>query len=267
MKSIKPKTNKKRLTNKQLENRKAYRKEYNRIKRLIKRAEKRGYVFNKSVYNLLKEPKRLTIRSVEKLKRIKPEDIYKKSSIELEGKKYKGLEGRKKERSLSAIKSAQTRKANKEKTDFEKALERADKFEEEQRLKKKKMTHHEFFKNDYEKLKGYFQPEYGELQSLLYNATGIDFVDEMIKGIDQISLETETSPWLVFSKAQIPRPDYFYLPSKDRTTFKSYNLPIFFNSLEREGFITNSICEKLILGVEMITEAPHRYKTRTWRNR
>lgn len=91
---------------------KEYKKQRNRIKRFMRQAEARGYVFNASAKALLKEPKRITQSSIEKLSRFTPNELYKKSSIELEGKKYRGLEGRKKERSIVAQKSAQTRKKN-----------------------------------------------------------------------------------------------------------------------------------------------------------
>lgn len=96
----------------QKERQKAYKKQYNRIKRFMASAEKRGYQFNASAKALLKEPKRITKSTIEKLERIKPEDLYKKSSIVLEGKQYKGLAGRKEERKISAKKAAQTRKKN-----------------------------------------------------------------------------------------------------------------------------------------------------------
>lgn len=98
---------------------KAYNKELRRIKQFIKRAEKRGYIIPENI--IPKRPKRITSRSVESLRKINPEKIYKKSRfVDTEtGEILKGLAGRKYERSKAARKAAETRKVkNKAEQDF-----------------------------------------------------------------------------------------------------------------------------------------------------
>lgn len=92
----------------------AYRKERKRILNFIRRAEKRGYEFKKSIIpKLLKKP---TKASVEKLKKLTPEKLYEKATYKLAtGKTIKGTEARKLERSISAKKSAETRRRGKKK--------------------------------------------------------------------------------------------------------------------------------------------------------
>lgn len=89
-----------------------YQKQVKRIKQTISRAEKRGYIVD---YKLPEEPKRITKKSVERLQKVKPEDIYKKSKfVDKEtGEIFSGLEGRKLERKKSAEKAKRTREANK----------------------------------------------------------------------------------------------------------------------------------------------------------
>lgn len=92
-----------------------YRKERNRIQRFIKRAEKRGYVFENNI--LPKIPKRITKSSVARLKKLKPEVLYRKALYggkSTQGEIVTGLEGRKAERSQQAKKSQKTRKANRQ---------------------------------------------------------------------------------------------------------------------------------------------------------
>lgn len=93
----------------------AYNKEYNRIVNFIKRAEKRGFMFNFNaiIPKKLKHPKRA---SVERLKNFKPADLYEHSvygGLATEGEITTGTEGRKAENKARAIKSAQTRQKNK----------------------------------------------------------------------------------------------------------------------------------------------------------
>lgn len=92
----------------------AYNKELRRIKQFINRAEKRGYLIPENI--IPKRPKRITSRSVESLRKINPEKIYKKSRfVDTEtGEIIKGMAGREYERSKSAKKAAATRKAKKE---------------------------------------------------------------------------------------------------------------------------------------------------------
>ena len=65
---------KRRLTINQSE----YMKELNRIKRFIKNAEKKGYNFGN--YNPPKMPKRVTKKSIQTLRNIKPKDLYAKAT-------------------------------------------------------------------------------------------------------------------------------------------------------------------------------------------
>ena len=69
MKKVRP-----RLTINQTE----YMKELNRIKRFIKNAEKKGYNFGN--YNPPKMPKRVTKKSIQTLRNIKPKDLYAKAT-------------------------------------------------------------------------------------------------------------------------------------------------------------------------------------------
>lgn len=54
-----------------------YSKELKRIKSFIKRAEKRGYIFNENV--IPKKPKKITQQSVDVLKKLTPEKLYSKA--------------------------------------------------------------------------------------------------------------------------------------------------------------------------------------------
>ena len=90
-----------------------YKKERNRIQRFIKRVEKRGYIFEDNI--LPKIPKRITKSSVARLKKLKPDTLYRKALFggeATQGEIVTGLEGRKAERSQRAKKAQQTRKAN-----------------------------------------------------------------------------------------------------------------------------------------------------------
>lgn len=91
-----------------------YKKEIKRIKRFIKRAEKRGYSFN---FKEPEQPKRIRKESVERLKKITIEKLYASSvyrGIYSDFRELGGLEARKRERSASAKKGAETRKRKKE---------------------------------------------------------------------------------------------------------------------------------------------------------
>lgn len=85
-------------------------KQLRRIKALIKRAEKRGYTFPN--YNPPKVPTRVTKKTLEKLKKVTPEAIYKKAKYTLPDtdKTISGTQARKMERSSASKKAAQTRK-------------------------------------------------------------------------------------------------------------------------------------------------------------
>lgn len=119
MAQIRKKSTKKKLTARQKEQQakakqrsKEYKKQVNRIKRFMKSAEKRGYVFNESAKNLLKEPKRITSATIKKLEKVKPELLYKKSYKEIEGKRLRGDKARKEDRRQAAKKAQETRKQN-----------------------------------------------------------------------------------------------------------------------------------------------------------
>ena len=99
-----------------------YKKEIKRIKRFIKRAEKRGYSFN---FKEPQPPKRVRKESVERLKKITPEKLYASAmyrGLYSDFRELSGLEARKRERSASAKKAAETRKrkAEQEKREKEK---------------------------------------------------------------------------------------------------------------------------------------------------
>lgn len=99
-----------------------YKREIKRIKRFIKRAEKRGYSFN---FKEPQSPKRIRKESVERLKKITPEKLYASATYRglfSDFRELSGLEARKKERSASAKKATETRKrkAEQEKREKEK---------------------------------------------------------------------------------------------------------------------------------------------------
>lgn len=92
-----------------------YMKQRSRIQRIIRNAEKRGYTVDKSI--LPEIPKKPNIKSVEKLKKIKPADIYAKSTYQTqEGKTVSGTEGRSIERRQAARRAAYTRHFGKQHT-------------------------------------------------------------------------------------------------------------------------------------------------------
>ena len=87
-----------------------YSKQVKRLKQAIRRAEKRGYIVPDDI--IPEQPKRITRKSVERLKKITTKDIYAKSEkLDLEtGELISGEAARKQERSEAAKKSAKTRK-------------------------------------------------------------------------------------------------------------------------------------------------------------
>lgn len=95
---------------------KEYRKHRERIRRFIKRNEKRGFVFEGSVLPSI--PKKITKASVRRLAKLTPEELYKKSSyVSREtGEVVEQSEARKMLRRLSAKKAGDTRKKKKEVT-------------------------------------------------------------------------------------------------------------------------------------------------------
>ena len=88
-----------------------YRKQRRRIQQFIRRAEKRGYQFAENI--LPTTPKKITQQSVERLRKLTPEKLYKKSTYGGEatyGEIVKGSKARTLERKQAAQKAAETRK-------------------------------------------------------------------------------------------------------------------------------------------------------------
>ena len=98
--------------NKLTKNQIAFKKQVTRIKNFIRRATKRGYEFSDNVIPNM--PKRVTKKSIEKIKNIKPKDLYSKASYldKSTGEMVSGTTGRKIERNLSTQKAKETRKNN-----------------------------------------------------------------------------------------------------------------------------------------------------------
>ena len=103
----------KNQTTKQIALEKAYKKELKRIKQFMRRAEKRGYRWY--YYELPKKPKKITEKSVSRLKKITPDLLYKKGEyIDQEtGEILNAAKGRTLERKTAAQKAAETRKHKK----------------------------------------------------------------------------------------------------------------------------------------------------------
>lgn len=95
---------------KQTEAEKLYSKQLKRIKQFIRRAEKRGFIFEEDV--IPQRPKKVTNASVRKLKKLTSEKLYKKSLYveESTGEIEEGQKRRKEERKQSARKAVKTRK-------------------------------------------------------------------------------------------------------------------------------------------------------------
>ena len=100
------------MKNKLTKNQIAFKKQVTRIKNFIRRATKRGYEFSDNVIPNM--PKRVTKKSIEKIKNIKPKDLYSKASYldKSTGEIVSGSTGRKIERNLSSQKAKETRKNN-----------------------------------------------------------------------------------------------------------------------------------------------------------
>ena len=82
-------------------------KQQRRLRRFIKNAEKRGYIFSKDI--IPKQPKRVTQASVNRLKKLTPDVLYKKAKyITQDGETVTGTKGRQIERKKSADKRKQT---------------------------------------------------------------------------------------------------------------------------------------------------------------
>lgn len=82
----------------------AWKKEEQRIRRFIKNAEKRGFVFDK--FALPSKPARITAKQLSLIKSIRPETLYATASYKVPGTSQivSGLEGRRIERSAAAKK-------------------------------------------------------------------------------------------------------------------------------------------------------------------
>ena len=88
-----------------------YRKQRKRVQQFIRRAEKRGYVFEDNILPAI--PKNITKASVRRLERLTPDELYKKAvKLDYEtGEFVSGVRGRSADRSQAAKKAAQTRKS------------------------------------------------------------------------------------------------------------------------------------------------------------
>lgn len=95
---------------------KAFNQEINRIKTFIQRAEARGYRFPSQLVEEL-TPKRVTLATVRKLRKITPAKLYARATAYDEERDMiiSGTERRRQERKESARKAAETRKKNKAK--------------------------------------------------------------------------------------------------------------------------------------------------------
>lgn len=94
-----------------------YQKEYKRVKNLVRSFEKRGYVVPEAIKSIkpMSETK-VSTRSINRLKNITPETLYRKSRyITQEGKETSGVRGRDLEREAAGRKAAETRKKSKNK--------------------------------------------------------------------------------------------------------------------------------------------------------
>lgn len=87
-----------------------YSKQVKRLKQAIRRAEKRGYIIPDDI--IPEKPKRVTRKTVERLKKIKTEELYAKAEkLDIEtGELIPGETARKLERSEAAKKGARTRR-------------------------------------------------------------------------------------------------------------------------------------------------------------
>ena len=103
----------KKQTTKQIALEQAYKKELKRIKQFMRRAEKRGYRWY--YYELPKKPKKITEKSVSRLKKITPDLLYKKGEYidQDTGEILEGIKGRTIERKTASQKAAETRKKKK----------------------------------------------------------------------------------------------------------------------------------------------------------
>lgn len=87
-----------------------YKKELRRIKQFIRRASKRGFFWDKSP--IPNQPKKITSKSVERLRKITPDVLYKKGEYVAQetGELIPATNGRKLDRKRAAEKAKETRK-------------------------------------------------------------------------------------------------------------------------------------------------------------
>lgn len=92
-----------------------YMKELRRIKQFMNRASKRGFFWEKSP--VPKQPKKITTKSVERLRKITPDVLYKKGEyvVQETGEVISGTKGRKLERKSATEKAKETRKSKQSK--------------------------------------------------------------------------------------------------------------------------------------------------------
>lgn len=87
-----------------------YAKQEKRIKSLLRRAEKRGYIIPDNI--MPEKPKRITRKSIERLQYLKPERLYAKMEyvIHQTGEVISGTKGRELERQSAALKGMKSKK-------------------------------------------------------------------------------------------------------------------------------------------------------------
>lgn len=85
-----------------------YKKELRRIKQFIRRASKRGFFWDK--YPIPNQPKKITSKSVERLRKITPDVLYKKGEyvVQETGELIPAIKGRKLERKRAVEKAKET---------------------------------------------------------------------------------------------------------------------------------------------------------------
>lgn len=98
------------IKKKKTENQKAFQKERKRLQQAIRRGEKQGYIFPEDIVPSL--PKRVTKKQLEKIKVIKPSDLYKVAEFLYKdtGEVVPAEERRKEVRKQAHQKAVQTRK-------------------------------------------------------------------------------------------------------------------------------------------------------------
>ena len=101
-------------------NQQEWEKELKRLNRFIKRAEKRGYIFDENI--IPETPQRITKKKLSEIKQINADVLYDTAKYfdKETGQTLSGLEGRRIERRKSAQKAAQTKKFKSQNTAPEK---------------------------------------------------------------------------------------------------------------------------------------------------